>query len=66
MEELTEKDSGLTDKTNRGLIDIPADNVGKLSAGDMNMGARLEGFEPTTPGSEVWRMTSQRVVLHTK
>ena len=52
MEELTEKDSGLTDKTNRGLIDIPADNVGKLSAGDMNMGARLEGFEPTTPGSE--------------
>jgi len=66
VEELTEKDSGLIDKTNRGLIDIPADNVGKLSVGDMNMGARLEGFDPTTPGSEVWHMMSQRIVLRIK
>jgi len=27
---------------------------------------RLDGFEPATPGSEVWRMTSQRVVLRIK
>ena len=28
--------------------------------------ARLEGFEPTTPGSEVWRMMSQMMILRIK
>jgi hypothetical protein len=28
--------------------------------------ARLEGFEPTTPGSENWRVLSQEVILRTK
>ncbi len=28
--------------------------------------ARLEGFEPTTPGSEAWVMMSQRVILRIK
>jgi hypothetical protein len=28
------------------------ENVGKMSANESELGARLEGFEPTTPGSE--------------
>jgi hypothetical protein len=34
---------------------LDKENVGKMSAGDMNTNTRLEGFEPTTPGSEARR-----------
>jgi len=38
-------------------------DVGKMSATGDDPSTRLEGFEPTTLGSEVWRLLYQRVLL---
>ena len=38
-------------------------NGGKMVAKPDELDTRLEGFEPTTLGSEVWRMMSQQVIL---